>query len=185
VAAVKDIHSIVATIRRRQNQQEPLLRAMREVRDRYNADWIVPLPGQEAMPDLTPPLIADAIDSYGDRAGEVFPILASPALDPTKALGVKSREYASVRRRTLYAMHHKVGGAMIMRRAFKQLAGYATTSLVVMPDFKGQCPMLKIRDPLATFPPARGPADYSPLENVAFTWVHTTEDLLNRFPQLG
>ena len=62
---------IVGIIRQRQDVQSPLLERMLEVKERYNGDYVIPLPSMEnepVLPPLTPALIAENIDAVAQRA---------------------------------------------------------------------------------------------------------------------
>ena len=97
---------IVGIIRQRQDVQSPLLERMLEVKERYNGDYVIPLPSMEnepVLPPLTPALIAENIDAVAQRASSVMPFIGCPAIDQSKERGVRSREYADIRRRALAA----------------------------------------------------------------------------------
>jgi hypothetical protein len=128
---------IVSSVRVRQMNNGELLSKMIEVRRRYNADWVVPYVSemdQEALPTTTPGLIAEAIDFIGMRAASVMPYMNSPAIDGSRPSGVRSLEYAGIRRKIMGATHHKSMTKLHLRRAMRHLAGYATTSMIVVPD---------------------------------------------------
>ena len=97
---------IVGIIRQRQDVQSPLLERMLEVKERYNGEYVIPLPSMEnepVLPPLTPALIAENIDAVAQRASSVMPFIGCPAIDQSKERGVRSREYADIRRRALAA----------------------------------------------------------------------------------
>ena len=57
---------IVGIIRQRENAQTPVLKKMIEVKDRYNGDYVIPLPTldeEPILPPLTPSLISENIDA--------------------------------------------------------------------------------------------------------------------------
>ena len=47
-----------------------------------------------------------------------------------------------------------------MRRAYRHLAGYATTALVVYPDYNLGMPKIEVRDPLGVYPEPKAAEDY-------------------------
>ena len=62
---------IVAIIRQRQDHQSPLMDRMMEIKERYNGDYVIPLPSMEeepVLPPLTPALISENIDAVAQRA---------------------------------------------------------------------------------------------------------------------
>jgi len=78
---------IVGIIRQRQDIQSPLLERMLDVKERYNGDYVIPLPSMEnepVLPPLTPALIAENIDAVAQRASSVMPFIGCPAIDQSK-----------------------------------------------------------------------------------------------------
>lgn len=177
---------IVATVYNRQAKDADLLRKMIEVRQRYNGEWVLPYVSEEdaaQLPTTTPGLIAGAVDFLGMRAGSVMPYMNSPAIELSKPTGVRSAEYASIRRKVLGAVHHKSSTRLHLRRAFRHLAGYATTTMVIVPDFTCELPRLEMRDPLTTYPEPRAAEDLRPPSNCAFVYGKSVDWLRSRYPQ--
>ena len=57
---------IVGIIRQRQEAQSPLLERMLDIKERYNGDYVIPLPSMDEepiLPPLTPALISENIDA--------------------------------------------------------------------------------------------------------------------------
>ena len=159
---------------------------MIEVKRRYNGDYVVPLPNLEdapELPPLTPSLIADAIDHTAMRASSVMPMIFCPALDPGKETGTKSRARAAVRRKALASTYHYSRMKLLLRRAYRHMSGYATASLLVMPDFKAERPRIVLRDPLTSYPEPKAPEDYSEHQNVAFVYRKSAAWLRERYPK--
>ncbi|NBW35724.1 MAG: hypothetical protein EBR30_12040 [Cytophagia bacterium] len=178
---------IVAIVRNRQMNNGDLLEKMIEVRRRYNADWVVPYVSEmdsEVLPPTTPALIAEAIDFLGMRAASVMPYMNSPAIDPTKEVGVRSREFAATRRKILGATHHQSKTKLHMRRAMRHLAGYSTASMIVVPDFETCLPRLELRDPLSSYPEPKAAEDLSPPKNCAFVYTKSVDWLRQHYPQV-
>ena len=95
---------IVGIVRMRQSSQSDLLDRMNEIKDRYNGDYVIPLPSMDdepILPPLTPALISENIDAIAQRAASVTPYIGCPAVDPGKERGKRSRQYADIRRRAL------------------------------------------------------------------------------------
>ena len=130
---MNDWMTIWSLIEQRRERNSPVLSQMIEVRDRYNADWVVPDVSKEVAPDLpplTPALIAETIDNFGMRAASVLPMVFCPAVNPAKQTGVRSKEYARIRRRIITATYHDSKVQLKLRKAMRHLAGYATTCLL-------------------------------------------------------
>lgn len=150
-------------MRQRREADSNLFRFMLMVRDRYNAPSSFALPDVSGEPTITAPvpmLLADAIDSHATRASSQVPTIVCPALDRTKATGIRSLEYADVRRNCLQASWYHNGIIDLkLPRAFRQLCGYGTWNMVVVPDFDDECARVELRDPLTSYPELRSPDD--------------------------
>jgi hypothetical protein len=178
---------VVAIVRNRQMNNGELLEKMIEVRRRYNSDWVLPYVSEHddaVLPPTTPALIAEAIDFLGMRAASVMPYMNSPAIDSTKEVGVRSREYGAIRRKILGATHHQSKTKLHMRRAMRHLAGYATASMIVVPDFETSLPRLELRDPLSSYPEPKAAEDLSPPKNCAFVYAKSVDWLRANYPQV-
>ena len=71
---------IVGIVRQRQDIQSPLLNKMIEVKERYNGEYVIPLPSMDeepVLPPLTPSLISENIDAVAQRAASVTPYTVS------------------------------------------------------------------------------------------------------------
>lgn len=173
-------------IEQRRSADTALKQQMIEIRDRYNGDYIVPLPSVDGSPELDPPvprLIADGIDGMALSSASVRPVITVPAIDPAKETGVRSREYARTRRRAYYATWHRSQLATLLRRAYRQLTGYGEMALVVVPDFKTDHARIELRDALTSYPEQRTAADVRQPENVGFIFGRSGQWVANRFPQ--
>lgn len=178
---------IVATIHNRQMNDAKLLSKMIEVRQRYNAEWVLPYTDEQENQTLvstTPMLVAEAVDFLAMKAASVMPHMSSPVLDPSKEAGTKSRERATVRRKILGGTHHKSHTKLHMRKAFRHLAGYSTATFVVVPDLeRSNMPRLELRDPLTTYPEPRAAEDLRPPSNCAVIYPKSVNWLRACYPQ--
>ena len=176
---------IVGIIRKRQEAQTPVINKMLEIKERYNGDYVIPLPTLEeepVLPPLTPALISENIDAIAQRAASVSPFIGCPALNVSKERGVRSREYADIRRRALKATWFKNNFRLKLRRAYRHLAGYATTCLVVSPDFERGGPKIEVRDPLGVYPEPKAYEDYALPRNCGFVYGKSGDWLRANFP---
>lgn len=168
-----------------QNRRSPVLRKMEEIRDAYEADVVYPMPDvrdEPDMPNLTPSLITDVVDGLAMRAASVKPTVYSPAIDPFKEVGVRSKAMATDRRRILSATYHQNGWGLLRRRYMRHLNAYDTASIMVEPDFKMGIPRIRVRDPLQTFPEERALESMDAPEYVAFITRYSGDYLRDRFP---
>lgn len=160
-------------------------RRMIDVRDRANGDLVIPLPDVDGEPTLQPPtpqLILDAIDSTAMQAGSVMPTIFCPPMDPTKTNGIKSMEYAAIRRRALYASWNYNQLDVKLLRFYRHLVGYGTAALMVLPDYRTERARIELRDPLTTYPSMRAPDDITEPENVGFVFGRSRDFLRKQYP---
>lgn len=170
-----------------QNSRSPVLRKMEEIRDSYEADVVIPMPdvGDEPdMPNLTPSLITDVVDGLSMKAASVRPTVYSPSLDPYKETGVRSKAYATDRRRILSATYHQNGWALLRRRYIRHLNAYDTASIFIEPDFASGMPKIRVRDPLQTYPEERALETMEAPEYVSFITRYSGDYLRARFPMV-
>lgn len=183
---MNDWETIWSLIEQRRERNSPVLEQMIQVRDRYNADWVVPDVSKEVAPDLpplTPALIAETIDNFGMRAASVLPMVFCPAVNPSKQTGVRSKEYARIRRRVLTATYHHSRMKLKLRKVMRHLAGYATGALVVVPDFRMGMPVINVRDPLGAYPDPRAGEDFADPENIGFVFAKSADWIIHNYPQ--
>lgn len=181
-----DWGTICTIVQSRIDARDPRLRQMDEVRQRYNGEWVLPWVSEEAqaeMPMLTPHLVSETIDNLGMRAASVMPEMHCPPVDGSRQTGVRSREYAAIRRGALYATHYEAHSNLVMRRFYRHLTGYATGALMVIPDFEEKIPRLVVRNPLSTYPQEREPDDFSPIDDCAFVYAKAGSWIRDRYPQ--
>lgn len=159
-----------------------LVQSMIEVRDRYNAEWV--LPGFEELGDLSPMIVADAVDNLGMIAAQVDPALYCPPLEGMKPTGIRSVEYANVRQKMLGATYHASGFDVSRGRFYRHLAGYATATLHVKPDFEAEHMRLHVRDPLTTYIEPKDPEDLTPPSYGCFVYGKSATWLRKNYPML-
>lgn len=180
-----DIRGIVEY---RRSQDEELKKAMIEVRDRYNGDYVIPLPSVKGQPEMDAPvprLIADGVDGLAMAASSVRPIISVPALDATKDRGVRSLEYANIRRRALYGAWHSSHLMHLLRRLYRQHGAYGSFSTVVVPDFKNKRARIEMRDSLTAYPEPRTAEDIRRPENAAFIFGRSGHWLAQAYPEFS
>lgn len=177
---------IWAVMQDRRRRQGPILNQMAEIRNRYNGDWTIPYLSVEEMPELpplTPAIIAETIDNLGMRAGSVLPAIFCPAIDASKQTGRRSLAYARTRRKVITATYAKSKMQLQLRKAYRHLTGYAVAAFVVIPDFKRECPAIRLRDPLSTFPDPKTGEDFDAPENVGFVFTKSAAWVRRCYPE--
>lgn len=176
---------IAAVMNDRRSHNSPAINEMIGVRDRYNADWAIPIPdveGEPELPPITPALIAEAVDNVAMLACSVWPYMASP---PTDTGSDKSIKYADIRRKILYATWFESSGNLVLRRGYRHLSGYATSAIIVRPDFGLGRPVFEIRDPLGSYPDVQAPEDLSPPKNCGFIFQRSAAWLREIWPHVA
>lgn len=170
-----------------QDDQGPLLQKMRDILQRYEGDWVLPMVDLEKepkMPQLTPALIGEAIDQVAMRAASVQPRNISPAIEPRKDTGKRSRQYASIRSNIISATQESSRWSLGRRRYYRHLTAYHTASLVVTPDMHRGLPRLEVRDPLSSFVEPSSNESLLDPNYVAFISRYSGVHLRNRYPKV-
>lgn len=191
---MRTFEEVCGLVESRRRSRGALMDRMAEVATRYNGDYVIPMPGlddETPLPPITPLLIAEAIDNVALRAGSVTPSTYCPALDAAKEKGRRSLEYAKTRRRALSWVKQESFWGIQRRRSFRHLAGYATTAVVVIPEFNtkgkygpeaGGYPHWQVRDPLCTYPEPKSAEDVTPIRDCAFVYGKSAEWIAATYP---
>ncbi len=176
---------IVEIVELRRAANSVLLNEMIQVRNRYNGDVVIPIGDTDTeptLPPITPSLVTESIDNVALRAASVMPAIDVPALNPAKQEGIRSREFAAIRRHTYLGTWYSSQLPILLRRAFRHLSGYASTTLVVVPDMERGMPIIELRDPLGTYPEPKAPEDLSPPKDCAMIYERSAVWLRGNFP---
>lgn len=182
----RSIEWICEEMARRRSAQSPLIDQMIAVRDRYNADVVVPVPDTDddvPLNSLAPLLIADAVDNAALYAAQVCPTISVPALEMNKLTGQRSTDFASRRRKALYMAWDHSWWDLVLARFFRHLAGYAQSALVVELDETARMPKMTTRDPLSAYPEPKAPEDLTPPTNCGFITGHSIDWLHRNYPE--
>lgn len=177
---------VVATVQRRRDLDHRRITDMIDVRDRYNGDWVMPLPeidDQEDLPAPVPYMIAEAIDQNAMRAASVMPAIEVPAVTANGRTRETARGYARIRRRALYANWDYSALQVVLFRSFRHFVGYGSNALEVVPDFKDRRARIVARDPLGSYPEPRDPEDVRPPNDVAYVYGRSRAWILNQYPE--
>lgn len=184
---MRSFEEIVQIVLDMQREQGGMLAKMKGVLDRYEGDWVLPVPqvpNEPELPPLTPALIGEAVDNMAMRAASTRPMVSTPALDPTKDTGARSRERATVRRKILAATYERSKWQLGLRRFYRQMSAYHTGSILVVPDFKNELPRIECRDPLGTYAEPQANEELRPPRYVAFVNRFSADYLRKTFPMV-
>lgn len=176
---------IVLRSQQRQADRGPFIEKMRVVAQHYNGEWVIPVPGIENTWDepLGPALITEAVDTVSLRAASLFPEIIAPALDPSKNLGVRSLDYARRRKLACEDTWRRAEELLVLGKTFRHLVAYASTAMIVEPDWDERRPMIRVLDPLTVYPEWRADTDFTRQRSVAFIYRRTGQQLINLYPQ--
>lgn len=178
---------IVSAMWNRRNMDSDGISSMIQVRDNYNGDVVVPVfdvQGESTMAPPSPRLVADIVDNLAMRAASARPSIYCPALEEFKQSGVRSQEYADIRRKALYGTWHKSALTdILLRRAYRHWIGYGSSCLVVVPDFEEECARVELRDPLTAYPDLRSPEDVREPRNVGFIFGRSAAWIRRYYPE--
>jgi hypothetical protein len=175
-----DLSWIVACYYARSGARSTVLRQMKEVRDAYNGDVIIPLPEMDRNERATVAnLVQQGMDQTADRLAGVLPTLWYPPVDPTKK---SSLAKAEVRRKANLGWWEANNMSLKQRRRARWLLGYSTAPVMLRPDMDRQIPQWNVRDPLTTFSaPSNDPDDMVPLDCI-FTYTRTVAWVAKTYP---
>lgn len=177
--SAEEIHAIVEGRRRKRGS---VIEAMREIRDVYNTDIVVPLPEMDKTErPFVPNLILTGIDQTATRAASVQPMLRCPPDDPMDELSV---ERAAIRRNAIFGWWEYADLEIADAQRARWLSGYGSYATIIRPDIGKGLPCWEIRDPLAAYPP---PPTGNPVRDMApkdcaFIVRHTYAWLASKYP---
>jgi len=178
---VKTIEEIVAIYASRQQGSDDAKSRMRNLRDYYNGDVIVPLPElnsdeQSAVANL----LAQGLDQTAMRIASTRPDIYCPPTDPAKK---RSRDNSEIRRKAIFGWwEHSRMDLQIAKRA-RHLIGYATTITQIRFNPKTGCPEWHLRDPLTAYPATLLGVDDMRPRDVIFAYERPLGYLRTMYPE--
>ena len=165
---MRSIEEIVALYNHRRRTLGPVHQQMQAVRELGNGDIVVPLNelDQNARASVAN-LLVQGLDQMSMRVASTMPTCYFP---PMKEGSERSKDMASLRKKTMTAIwdHNRMN--MKMRRRARHLLGYSSSPVLLKPCFRTNMPKWHIRNPLDTFPaPSDDPDDPTPVDCI-FTY---------------
>ncbi len=140
---------IVVLYRDRSRAEGARLSRMREVRDQYNGDIVVPLSGVTASDrPAVQNMVKLGVNQYAQRAASVLPEIVVDTLGP----GMQARKSARRRRAGFNAMWEANSMRRLLARRTRHYFGYGGSPVMLRPDFVTGGPRWEVRDPLGAFP---------------------------------
>lgn len=176
---------IASTVRWRMGRRSNFIKRMAYVQRMYNADWVLPIPGTESSVEdpVGPALVAAAVDELALRASSVPPDFLCPALDPTKATGKRSLDFATKRRKAIEHTWREAEMVVTLGKSFRHLLGYASFGFAVRPDFITGEPRIKVIDPLSLYPEEKQDTDFTQPSNCADVYQVTGNQIAKMYPE--
>lgn len=175
-----DVEQISALYKSRLESMGLLFGAMREVRDVYNGDVVLPMPevSEEEKPAVAN-LTQQGLDQLSRRMASVMPNLIYPPLRQ----GFREHDDRARMRKMVNSgwwadnrLKRKLG-----LRA-RHWLGYASSPCIIRPDAKTGIPTWFVRSPLDCFPAPGQPTDMTP-DDCVFTTKRTLKWLRENYPQ--
>ncbi len=180
---MKTIEEIVAIYASRQQGSDDAKSRMRNLRDYYNGDVIVPLPEinsdeQSAVANL----LAQGLDQTAMRIASTRPDIYCPPSDPSKK---RSRDNSEIRRKAIFGWwEHSRMDLQIAKRA-RHLIGYSTTVTQLRFNPKTGCPEWHLRDPLTAYPATLLGVDDMRPRDVVFAYERSLGYLRTMYPDVA
>lgn len=153
---------------------------MREVRDTYNGDVVIPLPEiskheQATVANLT----QQGLDQIARRVASVIPNLTFPPLRPGKQA---SEDRADTRRKVTYGWWEQNSMRKVLARRSRFFLGYASAPVLIRPDMRLGGPRWEPVSPLDSFP-AHTRLDGSEPEDIIVRERRSLRWLRNNYPE--
>jgi len=174
------IEEIAAMLAERQAKQGPIIDSMRNLRDAYNGDLVIPLPELDRREkSAVANLITTGLDQTAMRISSTMPNVFYPALEEGNNA---SEKRARTRKRATLGWWEANKMQLKMRRRARWLIGYASSPVVLRPDMKWGAARWDIRDPLNTFPSQGEDPDEITPQNCIFVYNRSRAWLSKHYP---
>jgi len=180
---VKTVEEIVAIYSARSQASDDVKSRMRNLRDYYNGDVIVPLPEinsdeQSAVANL----LAQGLDQTAMRIASTRPDIYCPPTNPTKK---RSRDNASIRRKAIFGWWENSRMDLQLAKRARHLIGYSTTVTQLRFNAKTGCPEWHLRDPLTAYPATLLGVDDMRPRDVVFAYERPLGYLRAMYPEVA
>jgi hypothetical protein len=180
---VKTVEEIVAIYSARSQALDGTKSRMRDLRDYYNGDVIVPLPElnsdeQSAVANL----LAQGLDQTAMRIASTRPDIYCPPTDPSRK---RSRDNANVRRKAIFGWWENSRMDLQLAKRARHLIGYSTTITQLRFNPKTGCPEWHLRDPLTAYPATLLGVDDMRPRDVVFAYERPLGYLRAMYPDVA
>jgi len=174
------VEQIAAILHERMQAQGPIIENMRQLRDTYNGDLVIPLPEMDKREkSAVANLITTGLDQTAMRIASTMPNVYYPAL---KEGDSASEKRARTRKRATLGWWEANKMPIKMRRRARWFIGYSSSPVVLRPDTKWGAARWDIRDPLNTFPSTGEDPDSMTPDNCIFVYTRSRAWMQARYP---
>ena len=178
---MKTIEEIISIYTTRSRTNDAAKARMRNLRDYYNGDIVVPLPELDSdEKSAVANLLAQGLDQTAMRIASTQPDIFCPAIDSETK---RARDNASKRRKALFGWwEHSRMDLQLGKRA-RHLIGYATSIVQLRFNPKTKCPEWHVRDPLTAYPAKMLGVDDLRPRDVIFAYERSLGWVRQRYPE--
>ena len=178
---MKTIDEIISIYTTRSRTNDSAKARMRNLRDYYNGDVIVPLPELDSNEkSAVANLLAQGLDQTAMRIASTQPDIFCPAIDSDTK---RARDNAHKRRKALFGWwEHSRMDLQLGKRA-RHLIGYATTCTQLRFNPITKCPEWHVRDPLTVYPAKMLGVDDLRPRDVIFAYERSLGWLKAHYPE--
>jgi hypothetical protein len=174
------VEQIATMLHDRMQLQGPIIENMRQLRDTYNGDLVIPLPEMDKREkSAVANLITTGLDQTAMRIASTMPNVYYPALKDGDSA---SEKRARTRKRATLGWWEANKMPIKMRRRARWFIGYSSSPVILRPDTKWGAARWDIRDPLNTFPSTGEDPDSMTPENCIFTYTRSRAWMQARYP---
>lgn len=178
---MRTTEEILELLRQRQLAQGQVLAKMREIKEAYEGDVIIPLPElDQANKPAVANLLNQGLDQMSMRVASVMPDVYYPPVKPGQT---KHEKNARTRRMANLGWWYQNRMRIKMRRRARWLVGYGASPVVIRPDFERNIPMWHCRDPLTTFPAPSIDLDEMQPPDCIFSFTRSLSWLRREYPE--
>ena len=178
---MKTVEEIISIYTTRSRINDHAKARMRNLRDYYNGDVVVPLPEldtdeQSAVANL----LAQGLDQTAMRIASTSPDIYCPPVDSTTK---RARDNAAKRRKALFGWWENSRMDLQLGKRARHLIGYSTTVTQLRFNSKTGCPEWHLRDPLTAYPAKMLGVDDMRPRDVIFAYERSIGWLRERYPE--
>ena len=178
--SVKTVEEIINIHTTRSRINDDAKAKMRNVRDYYNGDIVVPLPELDSdEQSAVANLLAQGLDQTAMRIASTSPDIYCP---PTDASTKRARDNAAKRRKALFGWWDNSRMDLQLGKRARHLIGYSTTVTQIRFNAVTGCPEWHLRDPLTAYPAKMLGVDDMRPRDVIFAYERSIGWLRERYP---